>query len=115
MSSGSQRDPMNGVIRQGTKMVGAIHVPDASEAFVREFNHCYGQLRMSIVPNEQPTLAPPANPNSFQLPNWFRHVWKDHALQGAQPEPIAAAVANPNAIPPAPPPNQAPRRRRPTS
>jgi hypothetical protein len=115
MSSGSQRDPMTGVIRQGTKVVGAILVPDASDAFVREFNHCYGQLRMSIVPNEQPTPANPTNPNSFQLPNWFRHVWQGPAQQGVQPEPMAAAVANPNAIPPAPPPNQVPRRRRPTS
>lgn len=114
MSSGSQRNPMTGVIRQGTKVVGAILVPDASEAFVREFNHCYGQLRMSIVPNEQPTPAPLANPNSFQLPNWFRHVWHGNVLQGAQPEPNHAATATPNAAPPAPRTHQTPRRRRTT-
>jgi hypothetical protein len=114
MSSGSQRDPMTGVIRQGTKVVGAILVPDASESFVREFNHCYGQLRMSIVPNEQPAPAPSANPNSFQLPNWFRHVWHGNVLQGAQPESIASTIATPNAVQPAPPAHQTPRRRRTT-
>ncbi|MFN7731852.1 MAG: hypothetical protein ACK5OB_08115 [Pirellula sp.] len=81
MSSGAQRDPLSGVIRQGKKVVGAIVIPDASDVFIREFNHCYGQLRMSVTPSDQPRTSPESHPHTFRLPDWFRHVW--HASQSA--------------------------------
>lgn len=78
MSSGSERDRPCGVLRQGTKIVGCIAMPEESEVFIQEFNHCYGQLRLEVsnpVP-ESPTS--PANPHTFRLPMWFRHVWQEH-------------------------------------
>jgi hypothetical protein len=79
MSSGAQRDPLSGVIRQGTKVVGSIVIPEDPEVFVREFNHCYGQLRLSVTPVDHPSKTTHSNPHTFQLPDWFRHVW--HANQ----------------------------------
>ena len=75
MSSGAQRDPLSGVIRHGTKVVGAIVIPEDPEVFVREFNHCYGQLRLSVTPVDHPSKTINSNPHTFQLPDWFRHVW----------------------------------------
>ncbi|XZE46178.1 hypothetical protein SH467x_001451 [Pirellulaceae bacterium SH467] len=75
MSSGSEREPLSGVIRQGNKVVGSICIPDASEVFIREFNHCYGQLRMQIEENRPSIPSLPTNPHTFRLPSWFRHVW----------------------------------------
>lgn len=75
MSSGSERDRPLGVIRQGSKVVGAVCIPDASDIFIKEFNHCYGQLRLEV---EAPKASKPAianNPHAFRLPTWFRHVW----------------------------------------
>lgn len=95
MSSGAQRDPLSGVIRQGKKIVGAIVIPDASDVFIREFNHCYGQLRMSVTPSDQPRTPPANHPHTFRLPDWFRHVW--HASQPA---------LDPDNLAPAPHPNQ---------
>lgn len=74
MSSGSNRELQTGVIRQGKKIVGTICMPDATETFIREFNHCYGQLRMEIE-EKNASPSPANNPQSFQLPTWFRHVW----------------------------------------
>ena len=74
MSSGSQREQPTGVIRQGNRVVGCIVMPEADDVFIREFNHCYGQLRLSVAstPNPAPKTI---DPNTFQLPTWFRHVW----------------------------------------
>lgn len=74
MSSGSNREDQTGIIRQGKKVVGTICLPDATEVFIREFNHCYGQLRMEIE-EKAPQRSSPRNPHAFQLPTWFRHVW----------------------------------------
>lgn len=76
MSSGSHRGTPNGVIRQGTKVVGCIVMPEDEAVFIREFNHCYGQLRMSVTPTSPPTTKPiTTDPYTFQIPMWFRHVW----------------------------------------
>jgi hypothetical protein len=77
MSSGSNRGSPTGVIRQGNRVVGGIVMPEDEEVFIREFNHCYGQLRMSVTPIAKPPVRKPVttDPNTFQIPAWFRHVW----------------------------------------
>jgi hypothetical protein len=75
MSSGSDRDRPAGVIRQGSKVVGSICMPEASEVFIKEFNHCYGQLRMEVEDNPKSDPIRNPNPHTFRLPSWFRHVW----------------------------------------
>jgi len=74
MSSGSQREQPTGVIRQGNRVVGCIVMPEADDVFIREFNHCYGQLRLSVASTPNP-IPKTTDPNTFQLPTWFRHVW----------------------------------------
>lgn len=134
MSSGAHRDPLSGVIRQGKKVVGAIVIPEASEVFIREFNHCYGQLRMSVTPTDPKPSPPASHPHTFRLPDWFRHVW--HASQPAidpngldsglsSSEPAGSSSLSPVAppsearivaeTPKRSPKNQQPRRRRPRS
>jgi hypothetical protein len=125
---------LSGVIRQGKKVVGAIVIPEASDVFIREFNHCYGQLRMSVAPSDPTPSSPASHPHTFRLPDWFRHVW--HASQpvidpnsldpGLSPsEPLATSSLG-SIVPPsevrsvADTPehrskNQQPRRRRPRS
>jgi hypothetical protein len=75
MSSGSERERPNGLIRQGAKIVGCICMPDASEVFVKEFNHCYGQLRLEVAEPDPSASVDVKNPHAFRLPMWFRHVW----------------------------------------
>lgn len=83
MSSGSQREQPTGVIRQGNRVVGCIVMPEADDVFIREFNHCYGQLRLSVASTPNP-VPKTTDPHTFQLPTWFRHVW--HSVH---PEPAA--------------------------
>ncbi len=85
-SSGSERERPDGVIVQGTKVVGSICIPDATEEFIDQFNNCYGPLRMQCERNEDPNSKSPgaSNPHRFRLPAWFRHVW--------QPAPPPAAA-----------------------
>ncbi|MBM3963958.1 MAG: hypothetical protein FJ308_02670 [Planctomycetes bacterium] len=87
MSSGSQREQPTGVIRQGNRVVGCIVMPEADDVFIREFNHCYGQLRLSVASTPNP-IPKTTDPNTFQLPTWFRHVW--HSVH---PEPIVETSA----------------------
>jgi len=77
MSSGSYRDAPTGVIHQGNKVVGCIVMPEAEEVFIREFNHCYGQMRMSVaaVTPDPTSKTATTDPHTFQIPSWFRHVW----------------------------------------
>lgn len=77
MSSGSYRGTPTGVIRQGNRIVGGIVMPEDEEVFIRQFNHCYGQLRMSVTPiTELPAKKGiTTDPYTFQIPTWFRHVW----------------------------------------
>jgi hypothetical protein len=75
MSSGSDRECVKGVIRQGRKIVGAVSLPNATDVFIEQFNHCYGQLRLEVQNPVQPPIPVHQNPNTFRLPTWFRHVW----------------------------------------
>ncbi len=77
MSSGSERDRPCGLLRQGNKVVGNVCMPEATEIFIKEFNHCYGQLRLEVSEQTSPFLNPISNPYSFRLPMWFRHVWNE--------------------------------------
>ncbi len=75
MSSGSERDRPCGLLRQGNKVVGNVCMPEATEIFIKEFNHCYGQLRLEVSEQIPIVGKPTSNPHSFRLPMWFRHVW----------------------------------------
>lgn len=75
VSSGSERDRPCGVLRQGTRVVGCICMPEASDIFIKEFNHCYGQLRLEVSAPVPSPKSLDANPYTFRLPMWFRHVW----------------------------------------
>jgi len=49
MSSSHSRQPLNGVIRQGCKVVGGICLPNKDVGlFIDQFNHCYGPMRLKI-------------------------------------------------------------------
>jgi hypothetical protein len=58
------------------------------EVFIREFNHCYGQLRMSVAANPATPATKPVttDPHTFQIPAWFRHVWHSvHPREDTKP------------------------------
>lgn len=59
-------------------------MPEADDVFIREFNHCYGQLRLSVASTPAP-VKKTMDPNTFQLPTWFRHVW--HSVHPEATEP----------------------------
>jgi hypothetical protein len=49
MSSSHSRQPLNGVILQGCKVVGGICLPvEDVGLFIDQFNHCYGPLRLRV-------------------------------------------------------------------
>lgn len=51
MSSSLWREPLSGMIRQDSKVIGAICLPEEDvQEFIDQFNHCYGPLRMRIEP-----------------------------------------------------------------
>jgi hypothetical protein len=50
-------------------------MPEATEIFIKEFNHCYGQLRLEVSEQTPILTNSTSNPHSFRLPMWFRHVW----------------------------------------
>ncbi len=75
MSSGSERDRPCGLLRQGNKVVGNVCMPEATDVFIKEFNHCYGQLRLEVSEQVAAVSKLNSNPHSFRLPMWFRHVW----------------------------------------
>lgn len=84
-SSGSERERPDGIIVQGTKIVGSICMPDATEEFIDQFNNCYGPLRMQCSLSAERDEEK-ANPHRFRLPAWFRHVWQP-ACPPAAPAP----------------------------
>ncbi len=84
-SSGSERERPDGIIVQGTKIVGSIYIPDATEEFIDQFNNCYGPLKMQCSRSAENEQEEKLNPHRFRLPAWFRHVW--------QPAPPPAAPA----------------------
>ncbi|GAB5405403.1 MAG: hypothetical protein Aurels2KO_36340 [Aureliella sp.] len=49
MSSSIDREPLDGLIRQGQKVVGAICLPEADlQEFIEQFNHCYGPMQLQV-------------------------------------------------------------------
>lgn len=45
------RDPLNGILREGQKVIGGISLPDADVfSFIEQFNNCYGPLKLNIDP-----------------------------------------------------------------
>lgn len=75
-------------------------MPEDEEVFIREFNHCYGQLRMSVAPNAAVAAkrVAAADPHTFQIPTWFRHVW--HAPPAVRPEIADLPSGPPSESPP---------------
>jgi hypothetical protein len=70
-------------------------MPEATDIFIKEFNHCYGQLRLEV---SAPILEPTSdfrNPSTFRLPMWFRHVW--HSMN---PESMTPDLTNPESMNP---------------
>lgn len=60
MSSSLWREPLSGTIRQDTKVVGAICLPEEDlQEFIEQFNNCYGPMRLHIDPPTYVPLAPP--------------------------------------------------------
>ncbi|QDV26222.1 hypothetical protein [Aureliella helgolandensis] len=58
MSSSPPREPLSALIRQDTKVVGAICLPEEDvQEFIDQFNNCYGPMRMCI---ERPKFGPKA-------------------------------------------------------
>jgi hypothetical protein len=73
--SSYDRGPMNGVIRQANKVVGALCLSESSKDFVEQFNRCYGAILLraegDIPPSPQdpstrtgPTYRPPKHARS---------------------------------------------------
>jgi hypothetical protein len=63
--SSYQREPLTGIIRQESRVVGAICLPEeAPQDFIEQFNHCYGPLRMRIEASPQALrgVTPPPRP-----------------------------------------------------
>lgn len=49
MSSSIDREPLEGLIREGKKIVGAICLPELdTQEFIEQFNHCYGPLCLQV-------------------------------------------------------------------
>lgn len=61
MSSIRPAQPNTGLILQGDRIMGGVNLPEASEAFIREFNTRYGHLGIRVVPNY---LLPNGSPTS---------------------------------------------------
>ncbi len=77
MSSGSERDPLCGIIVQSGRVVGAICIPEEGQDFIEEFNNCYGPLRMQVTELEQNAPKPVKAPGyQFRLPTWYREAWR---------------------------------------
>lgn len=66
MSSSLWREPLSGTIRQDSKVIGAICLPETElQEFIDQFNHCYGPMRMHIEPPAfipQPAVPAPLIP-----------------------------------------------------
>ena len=77
MSSGSERDPLCGIITQSGKVVGSICIPEEGGEFIGEFNICYGPLRMQIAELDPLSRATGTLPKfRFRLPTWYSEAWR---------------------------------------
>ncbi|MCA9132585.1 MAG: hypothetical protein KDA45_05510 [Planctomycetales bacterium] len=94
MSSSLWREPLSGTIRQDTRVIGAICLPeDDVQDFIDQFNHCYGPLRMRIEP---PSFMPLPRTALFPV---------GAARRRPLPSPQTPPTAPPSrSAPPSPPP-----------
>lgn len=58
--SSLDRGPMNGIIRQANKIVGAVCLSESSPGFIEQFNLCYGGMMMKAEGETPPPAAEPA-------------------------------------------------------
>jgi hypothetical protein len=57
--SSYDRGPMNGVIRQANKIVGAVCLSESSTGFIEQFNRCYGGMMMKAEGEMPPSTPEP--------------------------------------------------------
>ena len=82
MSSGSDRGHASGIIMQGKRVVGAVCIPDASDAFIEQFNNCYGPMKLQcnrIAAEVSPMAIGPGlsrNRAAHRMTKWFRQSWR---------------------------------------
>ncbi|MFO0923770.1 MAG: hypothetical protein U0905_14920 [Pirellulales bacterium] len=87
MSSGSERDPLFGIIIQSGRVVGALCIPDAGADFIEEFNNCYGPLRMQAAELDSESRNRGVVPKmTFRLPTWYREAWRPRVDIVSQPK-----------------------------
>jgi hypothetical protein len=55
--SSHDRGPMNGIIRQANKIVGAVCLSESSPNFIEQFNHCYGGMMMKAEGDTPPKAS----------------------------------------------------------
>ena len=78
MSSISDRPPLNGIVKQGLKSVGSVVIPgmdgnsDEVDAFVEQFNDCYGPLKMRVLMNEDPRPVSKERNESMAVVSWYQ-------------------------------------------
>lgn len=77
MSSGSERERPMGIIVQGTRVVGAVHIPKGDDDFIKQFNYCYGPMRMecSRLADESESSEKKKKDERFRMPKWSRQLW----------------------------------------
>ena len=82
MSSGSERDPLCGIITQSGKIVGSICIPEEGGDFIEEFNTCYGPMRLQIAQLDPVSRQSGVLPKfRFRLPTWYREAWRPRVEQ----------------------------------
>ncbi len=86
MSSGSERERPTGIIVQGTKVVGSVCIPDATDEFIRQFNYCYGPMKMVCSRNPSDEEKDPRRRDErFRMPMWSREMWETKPSYYSQP------------------------------
>jgi hypothetical protein len=81
--SSFDRGPMNGVIRQANRVVGAVCLSESSGGFVEQFNRLYGAMQMraegTVPPTKDSIPLPVRTGPNYRPPAAARHGrWGDH-------------------------------------
>ena len=85
MSSGSERERPMGIIVQGTRVVGAVHIPGGNDEFIKQFNYCYGPMKMEcsrLAETEQNEKK--KKDERFRMPTWSRQLWESQPVATQQ-------------------------------